>query len=233
MAAPFPSPTKTWHTTTYAPLSPLLPTNSATGKTVLITGGGTGIGAATALSFAAAGALKLILLGRRPAPLLATKSRIEAAYPETSVLTAATDITNCSAVDTAFALLGPTGKIDVLVSNAASIGPQDAVATVPAAEFLDSISTNLAGALNIAQAFLLRAAPDAVVIDINSSAAHVNFAPVFAAYSIAKFAVYRLWDSVGFAHPELRVFHVQPGVVNTDMNKEAGGVAAMGFEDHG
>jgi hypothetical protein len=26
---------------------------------------------------------------------------------------------------------------------------------------------------------------------------------------------------------------VQPGVVDTDMNKEAGGVKAVGFEDHG
>jgi hypothetical protein len=46
-------------------------------------------------------------------------------------------------------------------------------------------------------------------------------------------AVFRLWDSVGFNHPDLSVFHLQPGVVNTDMNKEAGGVEAMGYEDHG
>lgn len=29
------------------------------------------------------------------------------------------------------------------------------------------------------------------------------------------------------------MFHVQPGVVDTDMNKEAGGVEAIGFSDDG
>jgi len=46
-------------------------------------------------------------------------------------------------------------------------------------------------------------------------------------------ATFRLWDSVAFAHPELSVFHTQPGVVDTDINKELGGVAALGQEDHG
>jgi len=61
----------------------------------------------------------------------------------------------------------------------------------------------------------------------------LNIASGFAAYSIAKLATFRLWDSVAFAHPELSVFHTQPGVVDTDINKEVGGVAALGQEDHG
>jgi NAD(P)-dependent dehydrogenase (short-subunit alcohol dehydrogenase family) len=51
----------------------------------------------------------------------------------------------------------------------------------------------------------------------------------FASYSTSKLAVFRLWDSVGFANPDMSIFHLQPGVVDTDMNKEAGGVKAMGF----
>jgi hypothetical protein len=31
----------------------------------------------------------------------------------------------------------------------------------------------------------------------------------------------------------LRIFHTQPGVVATAMNKEAGGIEAVGFEDDG
>ena len=37
----------------------------------------------------------------------------------------------------------------------------------------------------------------------------------------------------GLCEPEMSVFHVQPGIVDTAMNREAGGVAAAGFEDDG
>ncbi|KAK5949015.1 hypothetical protein OHC33_009936 [Knufia fluminis] len=232
--APFPSPTKKWHDTTYPSLSPTRPELSAKGKTILITGGGTGIGAATAHSFAAAGASRIALLGRRPQPLHDTKTSILQTYSSVSVSVYPTDVTNQSEVDTAFSdFLANTenNKIDILVSNAATIGPRDPIATVNAPAFLASIQQNLAGSLHIAQAFLRHAAPNATAISINSSAAHLNFAPLFAAYSVAKLAVFRLWDSFAFGSPDVSVFHVQPGVVDTDMNKEAGGVEAIGFSD--
>jgi NAD(P)-dependent dehydrogenase (short-subunit alcohol dehydrogenase family) len=65
-----------------------------------------------------------------------------------------------------------------------------------------------------------------------SSAVHLNFGPGFASYSVAKLAIFRLWDSLAFTNPELSIFHIQPGVVDTAMNKEAGGIEAVGFEDH-
>jgi NAD(P)-dependent dehydrogenase (short-subunit alcohol dehydrogenase family) len=125
------------------------------------------------------------------------------------------------------------GSIDILVSNAAMNESMEPVGTADSDSFLNAIHKNLNGSMFVAQAFLRHAAPDAVVIDVNSSAAHMNFQPRFASYSIAKFAVFRLWDSVGFENPGLSVFHLQPGVVDTDMNKVVGGVAAIGFEDHG
>ena len=85
----------------------------------------------------------------------------------------------------------------------------------------------------MAQAFLRHAATHAVAIEISSSAAHVNFASVFASYNIAKLGIVRLCDSLAFANPKLSVCHVQPGIVDTAMNKEAGGVDAVGFEDDG
>jgi len=50
-----------------------------------------------------------------------------------------------------------------------------------------------------------------------------NVAPRFAGYSVGKLATYRVWDTVGFSKPEMRVYQVQPGVVHTDME----------YEDHG
>lgn len=233
MAAPFPSPTTKWHTTAYHSISPSRPELSAKGKTLVVTGGGTGIGSETARHFAEAGVSRIALLGRREQPLLETKASIEKKFPDVEVFVAPTDVTDKAQVDAAFAKFAGDGSIDILVSGAAVIGPQEPVANVDSDKFLDAIQDNLKGSLVVAQAFLRHAAPDAVVIEVNSSAAHVNFGPGVAAYSVAKFAVYRLWDSLAFANPGLAVFHIQPGIVDTAMNREVGGVKATGIEDHG
>ena len=100
---PFPTPTSKWHTTSYPSIAPSRPELSAKGKSVVITGGGTGIGAETARSFAEAGASRIALLGRREKPLLDTKASIEQSFPNVEVFVASTDVTNKRDVDTAFA----------------------------------------------------------------------------------------------------------------------------------
>jgi NAD(P)-dependent dehydrogenase (short-subunit alcohol dehydrogenase family) len=241
--APFPSATRTWHSTSYPSISPTKPSLSAKGKTVLITGGGTGIGAETARSFAVAGASRIALLGRRIQPLLDTKAAIEREYGQTTkVFVSSTDVTKQSEVDSAFekfvSTISDSGTkstidIDILVSNAAATGPFEGVEDADPTDFLNGVNINLGGALHVAQAFSRFAAPDAVIIDVNSNAAHVNYGPRFASYSIAKLAVFRLWDMVGFANPRWSVFHIQPGIVDTEMNRATGGVKAVGYEDHG
>ena len=200
---------------------------------MVVTGGGTGIGAETARYFAEAGASRIALLGRREQPLLDTKASIEHKFANVEVFVASTDVTKKSEVDTAFEKFVGGGKIHVLVSNAAMIGPQEPIGQVDSEKFLESVHQNLTGSMFVAQAFLRHASPDAVAIDVSSSAAHINFIPKFAAYSVAKMAIIRLWDSLAFENPELSVFHIQPGVVDTAMNKEAGGIDFSGIEDNG
>ncbi|KAJ5117160.1 Glucose/ribitol dehydrogenase [Penicillium atrosanguineum] len=230
--APFPSPTSTWHSESYPSISPTRPELSAKGKTVLVTGGGTGIGAETAMSFAVAGASRIALLGRREQPLLATKASIQEKFPEVEVYVASTDVSDRSQVDIAFSAFASHKNIDVLVNGAAVAGPLGPVKGVDSERFLEAVQQNIRGSLFVAQAFLRHASQDAVAIDINSSAAHVNVTDGFAAYSVSKLAVYRLWDTLVFGNPNLSIFHIQPGIVDTDMNREAGGVKAIGIEDH-
>lgn len=231
--APFPSPTSKWHSTSYASISPTRTELSAIGKTVLITGGGTGIGAETARSFAAAGASRIALLGRRKQPLLDVKASIESKFPGVEVLAASTDVTKKDQVDTAFADFVGGGKIDVLVSNAGIMGPPESVEDADEHTFIAAIQQHIQGSLFVSQAFLRHAAPNAIAVNVSSSAAHLNFAPVFASYGIAKLAAFRLWDSVGYSHPDLSIYHIQPGVVDTDINTVVGGISALGQEDHG
>lgn len=231
--APFPSPTQKWHDNTYPSLSPTRPELSAKGKIIAITGGGTGIGAETARQFAAAGAARIGLFGRREQPLLDTKVSIEKQFPGVKVFVAATDVTDKIQIDTSFAKFVGNGKLDVLISGAATTGPHESVEDSDPDRFLETFDFNIKAALFTIKAFLRHASNNAVAVDISSSAAHVNFGPGFATYSSYKMAVFRLWDSVAFSNPDLSIFHLQPGVVDTDMNREAGGVKALGLEDHG
>ena len=231
--APYPSPTSTWHTKTYQAISPTRHELSAKGKTVAVTGGGTGIGAETARYFAEAGASRIALLGRREQPLLDTKASIEHKFADVEVFAASTDVTKKSEVDAAFAKFVGDGTIHVLVSAAATTGPQDPLRDVDSDKFLEAIQQNLAGSFFVAQAFLRYASTDAVAIEISSFATHLNVTDGFASYNVAKLAIFRLWDSLAFANPDMSIFHVQPGVVDTAMNREAGGVDAVGFADDG
>jgi len=127
MASPYPAPTKKWHSNTYQSISPTRPELSANGKTVIVTGGGSGIGAETARSFAQAGAARIALLGRREQPLLDTKASIEHQFPKVEVFVAATDVTNRNQVEAVFAKFVGDSKIDVLVSSAGFIGVRNSL----------------------------------------------------------------------------------------------------------
>lgn len=230
-----PVPTKINRDTGYHTISATRPENSAQGKTIVVTGGGTGIGAETARFFAAAGASRILLIGRRPEPLLATKTSIESQYPGTAVTATPADVTDKAQVDAAFSnFTKDETKINVLISNAGMMGPLEGVDDVDPTAFLAGVQANVSSALFVAQAFLRHAADeDAVVVNVSSNTSYLNFANAFAAYSVGKLAAYRVWDAVGFAQPRLRVYHLQPGIVDTDMNRAAGGVEALGYEDHG
>jgi NAD(P)-dependent dehydrogenase (short-subunit alcohol dehydrogenase family) len=216
------SPTTKFHKTTYPSLDPTLPALSAAGKTIVITGGGTGIGAETAKYFAKAGAARIALLGRRPQPLLDTKAAIEATSPGTEVIAIPTDMTQNDAVVAAFAKVGAQGKIDVLCSNAAIIGPIAPFASLHPDTWLDGVFTNIRINANVASAFLAHRAPNAVIIETNSCAAHMDIAPGFSAYSVAKMTTARFYQYVQYENPDVSVYSVQPGAVDTDMSRAAG-----------
>ncbi|PQE21799.1 oxidoreductase short chain dehydrogenase reductase family protein [Rutstroemia sp. NJR-2017a BBW] len=227
---PFPSATRKWHTKAQPSTSPTRPELSAKGKSILITGGGnTGIGGETARYFAQANASRIGLLGRREKPLLENKAYIEKHYPGVEVFIMSTDVTKKTEVDAAFAQFAGTGKIDVLVHSAATIGAKEPVTEADGEEYLQGIQMNVAGAFWVAQAFVRHAAPDAVAIAISSFVAHWNIGNIFSSYTVAKMACYRLWDTVAVAHPNLAIFHTQPGVVLTEMNLAVGG--AKSFEN--
>ena len=88
-------------------------------KTILITGGGSGLGAAMAQRFAELGA-SLVLAGRRENALQATADAIRAAQPQAQVRTQVLDIRDPQAVASAMDQIAAGGLPNVLVNNAAA-----------------------------------------------------------------------------------------------------------------
>jgi citronellol/citronellal dehydrogenase len=98
------------------PVASVLRADANAGRVALITGGGTGIGAATARELAATGAATVIC-GRREAPLRATAERIRESGGR--CLAVAADIREAGDVDRVIgAAIDGFGRIDVVVNNA-------------------------------------------------------------------------------------------------------------------
>lgn len=111
----FSSLTAEWHNSTYASIDPSLPALTAKGKTVIITGGGRGLGAEFAKAFAQAGAAHVALIGRTQSALSSAKDSLEADFPSTQVTTHAADVADEVAVKKA---AQEVGSWDVLILNA-------------------------------------------------------------------------------------------------------------------
>jgi citronellol/citronellal dehydrogenase len=88
------------------------------GRTALVTGGGSGIGRATALLLATLGA-RVAVTGRRPEALDGTAALAAASGAEHGVLTVACDVREPEQVDAMLdTVLGALGRVDILVNNA-------------------------------------------------------------------------------------------------------------------
>jgi NAD(P)-dependent dehydrogenase (short-subunit alcohol dehydrogenase family) len=218
--APLPCPTKEWHSTSYQAISPSRPELSVKGKVILVTGGGAGIGASITRSFAEAGASHIAILGRRQAVLEATASEIGTAFPATKIHTYSADITDRDAIFKAFQdYSSAVGKIDILVSNAASGETSLPIKDAEVSKWFGEVETNIKGPLHLIQAFLSGPGkPDGQIINITSGLSFI-WGPGMSAYAVSKEAGVRLFEIAGMENPELRIVNVQPGIVPTDMNR--------------
>ena len=114
------------------------------------------------------------------------------------------------------------GSLDVLVNNASLLGPspQPTLAEYPL-DVLESVyRVNVLAPLALVQHALPALAPGARILNVTSDAA-VEAYPGWGGYGSAKAALEQLTAVLAAEHPDLRVYAVDPGDMNTRMQQEA------------
>ena len=189
-----------------------------TDKVVAITGGASGMGAATAREFAARGAvLELIDLNRSGAETVAEECR-DAGAGAVSVW--AGDISNSTFCDeTIDSAVAEHGRLDVLVTAAGTIHRADSLGTSDD-DWRRVMGVNIDGMFYCCRAALrhMTSAGAGAIVNFGSIWGGVGSAGS-TAYCVSKGAVHQLTRALALDHVEqgIRVNAVAPGEVNTPM----------------
>ena len=159
------------------------------GKTVVITGGSSGIGRSAALKIAAAGGIPL-LVARGEEKLLEAKAEIEAAGG--TAFTYSADLSSMEAIDElAQRILADHASIDVIVNNAGrSIRRSISLSFDRFHDFERTMQLNYFGAIRLVMAFLphMKERRAGHVVNISSIGVQTN-PPRFSAYVASKAAL--------------------------------------------
>jgi len=205
----------------YSPAPDLL-----SGRTVLVTGAGDGIGRAAALAYARHGAT-VILHGRTVAKLEAVYDAIEA---EGGAQPAILPLDLGSADEDAYAGLAATigdtfGELHGVLHNASVLGERRPIESASWAQWQIVMQVNVNAGFLLSKALLplLQAADDAAMIFTSSGVGRVG-KPFWGAYAVSKFATEGMAQVLAAElanTSKIRVNVINPGATNTAMRRTA------------
>ncbi|TXR95860.1 SDR family oxidoreductase [Streptomyces sp. col6] len=191
------------------------------GRTAVVTGAASGMGAATARLLAAQG-VRVALLARRAERLEELAGKITADGGQ--ALAVAADVTDQASVDAAAERVHDAfGPVDLVV-NAAGVMLPNPLDAGRADEWQRMLDTNVAGALRVIRAFtadLVAAAAGgrtADLVNISSIGAHITF-PNYAVYGATKAALTYLSASLRteLGPRDVRVTNIEPGLTDSEL----------------
>lgn len=188
---------------------------------VLITGGGHGIGRATALQMAARGAL-VFICGRT---LSALQETAKLAGDGATILAHSTDITQEKDVQSLMdAIEARAGRLDVLINNAGVLGPRTDIEHVALKDWKQTLDVNITGTFLVSReaTSLLRKGQKPLIVNLSSSVGRQGRGG-WGPYAVSKHGVEGLTDVMAdeLAVDKIAVVSLNPGGTATRMRAAA------------
>lgn len=204
--------------------------DSAAGKVVFIAGASRGIGQATAVAFAQAGASAVYLTARSEAALKETQSLLAQANPETRCAFSICDVTDANQVEAAVNdCVAKFGGIDIADANAGYLGPWVKIGESDPDSWWRNWDVNLRGSYHVIRytmAHLIQSAKTRAAegrsgghLILMSSIGAQFVMPGASDYQTSKHAINRLCEFVQSDHDSdgIKCFAMHPGGVATDL----------------
>ena len=192
-----------------------------TGKVVLVTGGGSGIGRATARAFAGEGAT-VVVAGR-------DGQRLESAVQEIGGDASAVTVDVTDSADVARmveTIVARHGGLDVAFNNAGILGAPAPAADLGEDDFGAVLGTNVTGTWLCLKHEVahMRAHGGGAIVNMASNIGAHGRLPNMAAYAASKAAVSALTRTAARDHiaDGVRINAVSPGATDTDMSRRPG-----------
>ena len=183
-----------------------------TKKIAVITGGGSGIGAAAAVALAEDG-YHVVVAGRRV-------EKLEEVAARTGGTAIRLDVTDDASVEKFAAQVRELGNVDVLVNNAGGAHGLDTLREANLEDWQVMYDTNVLGVVRVTKALLpLIDAAEGLIINIGSMASFTAY-PGGSGYNAAKFglrALTRAFRMEEVSNP-IRITEIDPGRVATDFS---------------
>jgi rhamnose utilization protein RhaD (predicted bifunctional aldolase and dehydrogenase)/NAD(P)-dependent dehydrogenase (short-subunit alcohol dehydrogenase family) len=204
------------------------------GQIVAVTGAGSGIGAATAKAFAAAGA-EVALLDLNPA---AAQEKAKAI----GGVAVACDVTDAASVAAAFEkVVESFGGLDILVSNAGATPPQGKIGAIDEAVIRQSFELNFYGHQRAAQAavriMLQQGTGGCLLFNVSKQA--INPGPDFGPYGLPKAATLFLsrqyaldYGAQGIRSNAVNADRIRSGIVTDDFIRQRAQARGVSEKDY-
>ncbi|MEA2218987.1 MAG: hypothetical protein QOJ35_1613 [Solirubrobacteraceae bacterium] len=185
-------------------------------RTAIVTGASRGLGLELARALAAAG-WRLVIDAREASALEDARAELAAS---SDVVAIAGDVGDAAHRAALVAAAGD--ELALLVNNASTLGaaPLPALADYPLDVLAEVFATNALAPLALAQLALARMGAGGRIVNVTSDAA-VEAYEGWGGYGASKAALEQLTSVLAAERPDLRVYAVDPGDMNTRMHQDA------------